>query len=554
MIDLARCPGRFRSRSQMPATNGTGPARTSGLASFGCENCREQHLRCDRVTPTCGRCSAARRKCRRTGLKIRLDKKSFKKTQKWVKTPRRLDFVDETRAVTNDATQQDSEAEDGDGDLSLESPCGSEDSGCGVPAMSTDVAPSSSMSSGTKISPTDRFIQRTPEEPVCAVPYPSVTGRLKHVSMGQPLLPLPEERDAKLFRHFVQKLACWLDLTDIAKSFETIVPRRASESTVLMKAILTLASRHLANTTREIDHVAADQYHLDCMRCLHPILKERDPNGQRKAKVDGVVFAATIIMRVWEEINAGNEDGQDYEGYLLSIHQFVEISDITPGSLSAASFWVGLRQEIYVAVTKQEMVRMPLGSSLVDSLTEADDYSWANFAVLNCARVLNFFYNTSGDRPDSRWEELDGQIKHWDQYRPVSFTEIYHQDSKDCAFPEIWYHQGCHVIGMQHHLLAKLYLARCDPKHRELTPPKANSLRSKLQALVRKICGIGLGNQWTPPSMFTACMAIAAFGLWFDDPRDRDAMIAILKKTEDDHARPTTTVRRMMVENHWRMK
>lgn len=28
--------------------------------------------------------------------------------------------------------------------------------------------------------------------------------------------------------------------------------------------------------------------------------------------------------------------------------------------------------------------------------------------------------------------------------------------------------------------------------------------------MVRKIYGIGLGNQWTPPSVFTACMAISA--------------------------------------------
>lgn len=28
--------------------------------------------------------------------------------------------------------------------------------------------------------------------------------------------------------------------------------------------------------------------------------------------------------------------------------------------------------------------------------------------------------------------------------------------------------------------------------------------------VVRKVCGIGLCNQYTPPSMFTACMAIAA--------------------------------------------
>lgn len=34
--------------------------------------------------------------------------------------------------------------------------------------------------------------------------------------------------------------------------------------------------------------------------------------------------------------------------------------------------------------------------------------------------------------------------------------------------------------------------------------------QERIQSIVRKVCGIGLCNQWTPPSMFTACMAIAA--------------------------------------------
>lgn len=35
-------------------------------------------------------------------------------------------------------------------------------------------------------------------------------------------------------------------------------------------------------------------------------------------------------------------------------------------------------------------------------------------------------------------------------------------------------------------------------------------LQERVQVLVRKVCGIGLSNEWTPPAMFTACMAITA--------------------------------------------
>ncbi|KAK3370659.1 hypothetical protein B0H63DRAFT_319271 [Podospora didyma] len=46
-----------------------------GPRSYGCENCREQHLKCDRVTPICGRCKASHRDCRRSALKIRIVKR-----------------------------------------------------------------------------------------------------------------------------------------------------------------------------------------------------------------------------------------------------------------------------------------------------------------------------------------------------------------------------------------------------------------------------------------------------------------------------------------------
>ncbi|KAJ4286883.1 hypothetical protein N0V88_007897 [Collariella sp. IMI 366227] len=42
--------------------------------------------------------------------------------------------------------------------------------------------------------------------------------------------------------------------------------------------------------------------------------------------------------------------------------------------------------------------------------------------------------------------------------------------------------------------------------------------------------------------MFTACMAISAFGAYFQRVEDQDAMLAILEQTQQEHARPTEGV------------
>jgi hypothetical protein len=88
-------------------------------------------------------------------------------------------------------------------------------------------------------------------------------------------------------------------LCDGDRSFETIIPQRASGSEVLMCAILSLASAHLVNTKSpamiRISSFDVVKYHERCIELLHPSLGSLN--------FDADVFAATIIMRVWEEID-----------------------------------------------------------------------------------------------------------------------------------------------------------------------------------------------------------------------------------------------------------
>ena len=187
---------------------------------------------------------------------------------------------------------------------------------------------------------------------------------------------------------------------------------------------------------------------------------------------DENLFAATIILRVLEEMegkdptsfqphtslgdadtNEGEIDtvknmGMDNHGYLLGIHAFVKAGDhyLLPDTLSAAAFWVGLRQEIYCAVMNHLPVRINLARSLVDrSFEPADDYTWANRAVTHCADVLNFCFGPSGAGSlAERWSELHRWNKRWNDATPDSFSPLYEKEGTEDAFPEYWYHNSCH--------------------------------------------------------------------------------------------------------------
>lgn len=139
--------------------------------------------------------------------------------------------------------------------------------------------------------------------------------------------------------------------------------------------------------------------------------------------------------------------GQDNHGHLLGIHAFVNVGDqiMLPGSLSAASYWVGLRQEIYSAMSTQAPVKIRLDHYIVDhSFEPTDDYSWSNRAVVTLAEVLNFCFSET-PQPNTRWTYLNEQCVRWEEMRPPSFEPFYFKErGAGDAFPQIWYHSSCH--------------------------------------------------------------------------------------------------------------
>lgn len=161
-------------------------------------------------------------------------------------------------------------------------------------------------------------------------------------------------------------------------------------------------------------------------------------------------------------------------------------------SLGAASYWVGLRQEIYRAVMHRRPVEISLFHSLVDqTLTKDDesgqnDYDWANRAVVYCANVLNYVFGQREDGMVERWQELHREGQAWEENKPASFTPYVVEQDQSKAFPEIWFLRSCHVIGTQHALLAESFLECNRPKHAS-REDKANITVSKAAQCSRAI-------------------------------------------------------------------
>ncbi|EFX03235.1 ARCA-like protein [Grosmannia clavigera kw1407] len=316
-------------------------------------------------------------------------------------------------------------------------------------------------------SPSDRFIVHDEMGPGSTFDLHEAINAVQSVQsriyLEKSAFPLQDKQEALLLRHFVQNQAGWattqLDICDPARHFATTVPLRAGTCTVLLNATLALAAKHLAHIS-DFDRYASDRYHRECLSVLIPLM------SHEVTAADENLFAATIILRIWEEMEV-KHTGVDSHSYILGIHAFVHGNghNLRPKTLGAASFWAGLRQEIYTATMNQQPVKAPLVSSLVDGSRElgpADDEDWANRAVVHCVDVLNFCFGE--EPPRQTWDGLYAWNERWTASLPPSYTPTLDKENRPGeAFPEIWYHDTWQVTGVQHHILATLFLVSFDP-------------------------------------------------------------------------------------------
>jgi len=297
----------------------------------GCQECRDKHVKCDKVEPVCGRCESTGRRCTR-GLVFRSHNKKYSNDHEWValRTAEEYQWIDETNNRMDNSGDSASEDEDENGSGARDH----DNSSPNDTPMGNNVPLPSPISSSV-ISPHQRELTNspwqtnfsgTPEAAFNTPPYgpvePYVSHTIHHVFLpadippprelfrsetnqapslrtDDSVWPLKDATEARLFRHYVLDLAKWLDLCDPNQHFQVEVPKRAAKCPVLLRAIFALSARQLLLTNRanESNEFAARKYYDECIKLLIPML------DNVVTRADETLFAALIILRVLEEID-----------------------------------------------------------------------------------------------------------------------------------------------------------------------------------------------------------------------------------------------------------
>lgn len=129
--------------------------------------------------------------------------------------------------------------------------------------------------------------------------------------------------------------------------------------------------------------------------------------------------------------------GIDNQYYLVGTQTLLEEYRTfhTLSEFQIALAWIGLRQELRVAVMAQRPVCFPLDCLYIDwNSTPRDDAEWAQRMMLHLAEVLNYCYGTAAKI--ETYKILTARSQEWRELKPPSFTPLFSQPSDETTrFP-----------------------------------------------------------------------------------------------------------------------
>ncbi|KAJ6086303.1 hypothetical protein N7486_010584 [Penicillium sp. IBT 16267x] len=422
----------------------------------GCGRCRHRHIRCV-VPPGASACAP----CSRLGRDCQLDPRfQFKAVhhvyQKSQGSAARFDLIWDDEQVWVDVSKPVTFIVEAD-DLHVNKDAETPGEGSLTPPWSTQ----EDLHANNYIMAEERpAMQPLPQEgrgqrhsasasAASASPQPSTRDQGSALSL----------REASLMRCFIQKIAPWADICDPQSHFSTLVPQRALQVPMVLKAVLALAARHDAIMTGNNDWEASS-YHGQCLELLIPALDKPEHT------YDENLLVTVVILRICEEL----ENTRDEKFHLLGSNRLINLMSRSASSsgLAEAVSWQFLRQAIYASIVQHQPLQLDLHNYECSTMFQRnDDAAVANMIVFHCAHIIQLCRNVPRLPVDeSTRHRISHSVEEWHRSMPPTWQPLRYQPpdaAADRPFPEIWMMSGPAVVGMQYFHTARIFITLSDP-------------------------------------------------------------------------------------------
>ncbi|KAL7807438.1 fungal-specific transcription factor domain-containing protein [Trichoderma gracile] len=513
----------------------------------GCTTCRKRHMKCDERKPQCRHCEVGGRDCEYESVDNSSHREDgsrlfqFSADHVWLDTPSEIIFVhsvdvynggDEhlTTVPSPPHATNSGIAHTPLTQLSAEphnmphADSGRDDavpiSGSELPL---DVANLASPHSATSVSSMESI------DPIRSLILRRTSGSAIYTQ--GPTKPLRDPLIARLLRHYINHLACWLDVNDPQRQFETFVPHLAMSCPILLHAVLAFSACHLNRVDGSCGELCAVHYHDLSVQGLIPALA--DPS----TTLDNVLPISTVILRMYEMMS--NET--DHQRHLRGCSSLFTHNRRNIGyrALKRTAFWTYFREEIMVALATGKPTTTRPRNWKVDITWGGDtDHVKTEKMTMLTAEVIDFCFSRYPASTDannaSSWDELQNEADSWKASLPESFNPIYVIDDGS-AFPEILYHCTWHVVAMQFYHLVKVLLALHNP-HR----PNgigflqfARTIEGEIMQHTIQLCGMtkALGDRYAG-ALVNAVQPLVICGQSLKEPEQQAELTRILQRIE----------------------
>lgn len=357
--------------------------------------------------------------------------------------------------------------------------------------------------------------------------------------------------EAKLFRHFADRCASWLDVFDPHKLFSNYAIRLAIRNTGLMKAILALSAKHrfsgiddLARQLRtdadgEFEEGEWIRYYYETLQYVRETLKYPSYSHSEE------LLATALVISAYEMLDESDGSG-NWQRHLKGIFWIQRSQDVDGGcgGLRQSVWWAWLRQDIWAAFRESraclsfwvpfkaihELDQNELADRSIYILSQAINYRASVQAVAAGSTTANHMDQMQLSK---QRDKLLSMMEQWksclgDEYKVLPTPT----DAAGDVFTSLWIHPPRFGVALQAHSFAQILVTL-----HSVNPALAGfngylKMQRTLSEAVNTICGIATQLRDESCQILSAQCLYGA-GLCVTDGKKRNKIISMMEDCEN---------------------
>ncbi|KAI0542090.1 hypothetical protein GGR58DRAFT_335664 [Xylaria digitata] len=258
---------------------------------------------------------------------------------------------------------------------------------------------------------------------------------------------------ANYFRHYINNIASWYDLSDSQCTFSTEVPMFALDEPLLFCAVIALSAMHVNQTRASSARTIADTYHTQCIRRLIGL----DPEDVLISK--GVALATTCLLRSYEILSEDHDPNRHLKGAFSLASQLQDLLGHPSGGLRLSGFWNYLREDITFSLFGDCPLKIDL--DYIPRLRNiSSDQDQLNAISLVLGRIINAMIRSTAGMTGESWETMLTDVKDWLSVLPTHFKPFSRAKLPSLAkLPTVHMLKPCHAASRHYCLVSLAVLA-----------------------------------------------------------------------------------------------